>query len=52
MTIYTVTRVRKERSSDGSHEHLEGVCADRNLHYTRAEVVASLDDCVRQTVGC
>jgi hypothetical protein len=43
MAAYTVTRVRKERSSDSSHEHLEGVCTDTNLHYTRAEVVASLE---------
>ena len=38
----TVTKVRKELSSDGSHLHLEGVCTVDGVHYTRAEVVASI----------
>lgn len=38
----TVTKVRKERSRDWSHEHLEGVCTATGDHYTRAQVVASI----------
>jgi hypothetical protein len=43
LATYTVIRVRKELSSDGSHRHIEGVCTDSNTHHTRAQVVASLD---------
>ena len=32
-----VTRVRKERSSDGTHEHIAGVCTMENYYYTRAQ---------------
>jgi hypothetical protein len=39
----TVTGVRKELSSDRSHHHIEGVCTDTALHYTRAQVVTGLD---------
>jgi hypothetical protein len=40
---YTVTRVRKETSSQGGqHEHIEGVCTTADVHYTRAEVVDSI----------
>lgn len=42
MATYTVTRVRKESSSDGTHEHIEGVCTVDWTHYTRAEVVESI----------
>lgn len=38
----TVTKVRKESSSDGSHRHIEGVCTIEGIHYTRAHVVASI----------
>ena len=37
-----VTRVRKELSEDGSHEHVEGVCITDGTHYTRAQVASSL----------
>jgi len=44
MTTYTVIRVRKESSSQGSqHEHIEGVCTTADLHYTRREVVDSIN---------
>ena len=42
MTTYTVTRVRKELSADRSHRHIEGVCTDANVHYTRQQVVDSI----------
>lgn len=38
-----VTRVRKELSEDGSHEHIEGVCITDGTHHTRAQVATSLD---------
>ncbi|MBN9183500.1 MAG: DUF3892 domain-containing protein [Microbacterium sp.] len=43
MATYTVTKVRKERSADGSHRHIEGVITDSGVHYTRAEVVNSIN---------
>jgi len=39
----TVTRVRKESSTDGTHKHIEGVCTADGTHYTRAQVVAGID---------
>jgi hypothetical protein len=42
MSTYVVTKVRKERAADGSHEHIEGVCTAGNAHYTRAEVAQSI----------
>jgi len=44
MAIYVVTKVRKEMSDDGTHEHIEGVCTDDGTHYTRKEVVDSIND--------
>jgi hypothetical protein len=45
MTTYTVTHVRKEWSDQGrSHEHIEGVCTTSGDHYTRKEVVDSIDE--------
>jgi hypothetical protein len=43
MATYTVTRVRKETSSDGSHRHIEGVITDAGVHYTRQQVVTSIN---------
>lgn len=43
MATYTVTKVRMQRSSDDSHEHIEGVCTSDGVHYTRGEVVASIN---------
>ena len=43
MASYTVVKVRKERSSDGSHRHIEGVITSGGVHYTRKEVVNSID---------
>jgi hypothetical protein len=43
MTMYIVTKVRKEYSSDGTHRHIEGVCTDAGVHYTRKEVVDSIN---------
>jgi hypothetical protein len=43
MATYTVTKVRKETSADRTHQHLEGVCTSAGVHYTRAEVVASIN---------
>lgn len=38
----TVTKVRKELSSDGSHRHIEGACTVEGVHYTRRQVVDSI----------
>src|SRR5947208_3071257 len=43
VATYTVTRVRKEQSADGTHEHIEGVCTTADVHYTRKEVVDSIN---------
>jgi hypothetical protein len=44
MPDYTVTKVRMESSDQGGrHEHIEGVCTSGGTHYTRKEVVDSLD---------
>jgi len=43
MATYTVTKVRKELSSDASHRHIEGVCTSSDSHYTRKEVVDSIN---------
>ena len=38
----TVTKVRKELSSDATHRHIEGVCTIDGTHYTRRQVVESI----------
>jgi hypothetical protein len=43
MSTYTVTKVRKEQSSDGSHRHIEGVITSGGVHYTRQQVVNSIN---------
>jgi hypothetical protein len=43
MATLTVTGVRKEASADGSHRHIEGVCTADGTHYTRSQVVDSID---------
>jgi hypothetical protein len=43
MATYIVTKVRKELSSDGTHRHIEGVCTNAGVHYTRREVVNSIN---------
>jgi Protein of unknown function (DUF3892) len=43
MATYTVTKVRKEPSSDQSHRHIEGVITTTGSHYTRRQVVDSID---------
>jgi uncharacterized protein DUF3892 len=40
--VPTVTKVRNESSSDGSHRHIEGVCTLEGTHHTRREVVDSI----------
>jgi hypothetical protein len=42
MASYTVTAVRREDVPDRTHRHIEGVCTDAGIHYTRREVVESL----------
>ncbi len=42
MATYTVTKVRKELSTDRTHRHIEGVCTDAGVHYTRQQVVDSI----------
>jgi len=42
MATYKVTGVRKEISSDRTHHHIEGVCTSAGMHYTRQEVVDSI----------
>jgi hypothetical protein len=39
----TVTKVRKESSQDGTHEHIAGVCSEGGTYYTRKEVTDGLD---------
>jgi Protein of unknown function (DUF3892) len=39
---YTVTNTSWERSDDGSHEHIKGVCTSAGISYTRREVVDSI----------
>ena len=43
MATYTVTKVRKEFPSDRSHRHIEGVITDGGVHYTRRQVVDSIN---------
>ena len=43
MATYVVTRVRKELSANRSHRHIEGVCVESGTHYTRREVVDSIN---------
>ena len=43
LTTYIVTKVRKELSADGGHRHIEGVCTDGGTHYSRKEVVDSIN---------
>ena len=42
MATYIATSVRKERSADGTHRHIEGVCTGAGVHYTCREVVESI----------
>ncbi len=42
MATFTITGVRKELSSDGTHRHIEGVCTASGHHYTRKQVVDSI----------
>ena len=43
MATFTVTKVRKETSADGSHKHIEGVCTSNGTHFTRQQVVNSIN---------
>lgn len=52
MTSYTVTGVRKVTAPDGSHRHIEGVCTTANLHYTRQQVVDSIQNGDTWTTSC
>jgi hypothetical protein len=40
---YTVTKVRKEYSSDSTHRHIAGVCTSGGTYYTRKQVADSID---------
>ena len=42
MTTYRVAGVRKQWSTDPSHQHIEGVCTIAGVHYTRQQVVDSI----------
>jgi uncharacterized protein DUF3892 len=42
MTNYTVTKVSKVQAN--GHRHLSGVYADYGVHYTRQQVVDSIDN--------
>jgi hypothetical protein len=42
MATYIATSVRRERSADGTHRHIEGVCTGAGVHYTCSEVVESI----------
>ncbi len=39
----TVTQVRKETSSDGTHRHIVGVCTANDRFYTRKQVVDGIE---------
>jgi len=41
--MQTVNRVRKERSADGTHQHIAGVCTTEDGYYTRDLVVIGID---------
>ena len=45
MATYIVTKVRKESAGGSSHphRHLEGVCTEGGTHYTRKDVVDSIN---------
>jgi hypothetical protein len=43
VSTFIVAWVRKERSTDGSHRHIEGVCTGAGVHYTCREVVESIN---------
>ena len=45
MATFTVTKVRKESAGTGAnrHQHIEGVCTDAGTHYTRKQVVDSIN---------
>lgn len=43
MSTYTVVKVRKETSADRTHRHIEGVITTAGVHYTRREVVDSIN---------
>ena len=38
-----VTRVRRERSLSGSHEHIEGVWTSDDEYFSRGQIIRSLD---------
>jgi hypothetical protein len=44
MAEFIVTNVRKELSDDGTHKHIEGVCTNASVHYTRKQVVDSINE--------
>jgi hypothetical protein len=44
LSSYTVTHVRRELSDDRSHRHIEGVCTTADIHYSRMQVVDSIND--------
>ena len=43
MATYSVTKVRMELSRDTTHMHIEGVCTSEGTHYTRKQVVDSIN---------
>ena len=38
-----VTRVRRVRAPDGSHEHLAGVCTAEGVYFSRIDVASSIE---------
>jgi hypothetical protein len=42
MATYIVTKVHKETSADGSHEHIDAVRTTANILYSRKQVVDSI----------
>ena len=40
--LRTVTRVRRERSLSGTHEHIEGVWTSDDQYFSRGQVIRSL----------
>jgi hypothetical protein len=42
VTSYTVTAIRREPASDGSHHHIAGLVTNQGAYWPRASVVSSI----------
>ena len=44
MAVFTVIGVRKEWSSEGTHQHIAGVCTSDGSYWSRQDVVRSIEN--------